>query len=124
MKAYKIFKKTKSGVYRPAQVPIRSLSVKGYQKGIWYEAEDAQPTNLKNRVGFHATTKPTVPHIKIIPDQVVWLEVEIEDFETIQRPESQGGTWYLARYLKIIKELTEEDRLQLITDEEYNREMK
>lgn len=125
MKAYKIFKKDqKTGLFKPAQVPMRSLSVEGYETGVWYEAEDAQPKELKNRVGFHCARKPSVPHIKIIPGKVVWVEVEIDDYELINRPESQGGIWYLARFLKINRELDEDTRCKMISKEDYEREMK
>ena len=35
----------------------------------------------------------------------VWIEVEVDDIEYYDRPESQGGTWVLAQRMKIIKEI-------------------
>jgi hypothetical protein len=35
-------------------------------------------------------------------EQRIWVEVEIEDFEYYNRPESQGGTWVLAQNMKIV----------------------
>lgn len=124
MIAYKIFKKSKSGLFKPAQVPVARLQHKGYEVGVWYPAENAQPTNLKERIGFHCVNQPSVPHIKIIPNKIVWVEVEIEDYTEIRRPQSQGGLWYLANHLKIIRELSEEERINMISKEQYDREMR
>jgi len=38
-------------------------------------------------------------------DNRVWVEVEIKDYNEEQRPKSQGGMWYLAKEMQIIKEL-------------------
>jgi len=35
----------------------------------------------------------------------VWVEVEVEDIELHDRPESQGGTWVLAQRMKVLREL-------------------
>lgn len=37
----------------------------------------------------------------------VWIEVEIKDFEEFSRPEHQGGLWFLANKMKIIKIIEE-----------------
>ena len=37
-----------------------------------------------------------------------WFEVEVEDgAERIDRPASQGGLWYLAKWIKVIKKVEE-----------------
>ena len=33
----------------------------------------------------------------------VWVKCEVEDYETYARPESQGGTWVLAKKMKVIE---------------------
>ena len=35
----------------------------------------------------------------------MWVEVEVEDWESYNRPESQGGAWILAQRMKIIREV-------------------
>jgi len=47
--------------------------------------------------------KPIAPHLS--EKDRVWVEVEVEDVEYYNRPESQGGTWVLAQKMKVIKEL-------------------
>ena len=32
-----------------------------------------------------------------------WWMVEIEDYEELKRPESQGGIWYISKRIKPIK---------------------
>ena len=32
-----------------------------------------------------------------------WVECEVEDWESYDRPESQGGAWILAQRMKIVK---------------------
>jgi hypothetical protein len=34
-----------------------------------------------------------------------WVEVELQDYEHYDRPESQGGTWVLAQKMKVIREI-------------------
>ena len=37
----------------------------------------------------------------------VWVECEVEDWESYDRPESQGGAWILAQKMKLVKILDE-----------------
>jgi len=48
------------------------------------------------------------PHLKMklaSGEQRVWVQAEVEDWETYNRPESQGGAWILAQRMKIIQEI-------------------
>lgn len=47
-------------------------------------------------------------------EQRVWVECEVDDFSTYNRPESQGGTWILAQRIKIIKELNDNDVMEIL----------
>ena len=40
-------------------------------------------------------------------EQRVWVECEVEDWESYNRPESQGGSLILAKRMKIVRELTD-----------------
>jgi hypothetical protein len=33
----------------------------------------------------------------------VWVKLEMLDFREFQRPDSQGGMWYLAEYIKLME---------------------
>ena len=43
---------------------------------------------------------PHAPHLSM--DRRVWIEVEIDDYEQLKRPEHQGGMWYLAQRMKVL----------------------
>lgn len=48
------------------------------------------------------------PHLKMhlaSGERRGWVQVEVEDWKTYDRPESQGGAWILAQRMKIVKEV-------------------
>jgi len=55
------------------------------------------------RPGWHCCEKPLAPHLS--KKDRVWCAVDIKDFTTLNRPESQGGRWYLSKDIKILHEL-------------------
>lgn len=64
------------------------------------------------RQGWHCCFKPIAPHLKTelkTGEKRVWVECEVEDFESYNRPESQGGAWILAQRMKINRVLTMEE---------------
>lgn len=67
----------------------------------WLIAESHQTKGFSFRKGWHCTSKPIAPHLSM--KNRVWVEVQIEEFETIKRPESQGGLWFIAQKMKINK---------------------
>lgn len=105
MKAYKLLRVKKDGKLYPlfinktVETPI----------GEWLIAECIPTKGFAVRQGFHCTFIPFAPHLKMElsnGEQRVWVECEVEDFTTYDRPESQGSTWILAQKMKIIKRLT------------------
>lgn len=94
--AYKLVRLRKNGtlgslfINKKAVLPI----------GVWMEAKDYPTAGYAHRPGWHLTEKPYAPHLKI--DGRIWIKAEIKDYEVIIRPESQGGIWYLAKWMKII----------------------
>ena len=99
MIAYKLIRKLKDGSLSPLfinkkqRIPI----------GIWLDAESHPTNGFAYRKSWHCTLKPIAPHLST--KNRIWVEVEIEDLEYYNRPESQGGTWVLAQKMKIIREL-------------------
>ena len=100
MLAYKLLRKRKDGslgslfINRKAHVPI----------GTWMPSEEHPTKGYAYRPGWHVMPRPNAPHLT--ENGRVWVEVEIEDFSEFNRPESQGGTWYLANWMKVIREIT------------------
>lgn len=58
------------------------------------------------RKGFHCCFEKNAPHLKekLANGEVrVWIECEVEQFTTYDRPESQGGKWILADRMKVLR---------------------
>jgi hypothetical protein len=69
--------------------------------GVWMDAENHATKGYVERKGWHCTLKPHAPHLSM--KGRVWAEVEVYDFELLERPEKQGGMWVLAQKMKINK---------------------
>jgi hypothetical protein len=80
------------------------------QIGKWLKAECFTTKGFAKRVGWHCCLKPIAPHLKqnlANGEKRIWVECEIKDYTTYNRPESQGGVWLLAEYIKINRCLIE-----------------
>lgn len=99
MIAYKLLTKRKDGTLGPLFIN-RKQRIK---KDEWLIAEDHPTKGYAYRPGWHCTKTPNAPHLTERNRQ--WCEVEIKDYEECLRPESQGGLWYLAKEMKLVKEL-------------------
>lgn len=69
----------------------------------WLPAEEHPTPGYAFRPGWHCTTRPVAPHLTT--KGRVWCEVELRDVRTFDRPESQGGTWLLANWMRVIRVL-------------------
>lgn len=107
MRAYKLFRKLKDGrlhslfIHKSVPLPV----------GEWMEAECYPTKGFAVRTGWHCCFQPVAPHLKLLlsnGEERVWAEVEVEDWEKYDRPESQGGAWILAKRMKIIRECDRE----------------
>lgn len=97
MVAYKLVRLLKDGSITPLFIN-KTLRI---PFGEWLEAEDHPTKGYAHRPGWHCTCTTDAPHLA--KNGRVWVEVEIEDFETIIRPVSQGGVWCLANRIKFNK---------------------
>lgn len=97
--AYKLVRKLNNDELSPLFINKKFR----FPVGIWLDAESHPTNGFQYRKGWHCTLKPNAPHLST--KNRIWVEVEIEDFEYYNRPESQGGTWVLAQKMKIIKEI-------------------
>lgn len=95
MIAWKLFRDTRTG---PAPLFINKRL--RLQTGPWYEAECHPTKGFAVRPGWHVTAQPHAPHLST--KGRVWCMVEIEDYVSIERPASQGGTWYLAKKMRLL----------------------
>jgi hypothetical protein len=97
MIAYKLCRQLKNG-------DITSLFINKKVKlpfNQWLEAENHPTKGFKERPFWHCTSEPIAPHLTM--KNRVWVKVEMNDFWEFERPESQGGLWYLAKNIKLIK---------------------
>jgi hypothetical protein len=99
MIAYKLIRKMKDGSLAPLFINKKSR----IPIGEWLEAENHPTKGFSVRKGWHCTLTPVAPHLS--EKGRVWVQVEVEDTELYNRPESQGGMWVLAQRMKVIKEL-------------------
>lgn len=108
MKAYKLLRKKKDGLLYPLFIhKTYSTPV-----GEWMPAECYPTKGFAVRKGWHCCFIPYAPHLKIelaSGERRVWVEVEVEDWESYDRPESQGGSWILAQQMKVVREITFEE---------------
>lgn len=101
IEGYKLFSLRKDG-------SIRSLFInKGIKLpiGKWIKAEEHPTKGFAFRPGWHATLEPIAPHLS--KKNRVWAKVKMKEAVRFNRPESQGGTWLLAKWIKIEKILNE-----------------
>ena len=106
MKAYKLLRKLKDGNLYP--LFIHKTYATPFNE--WMQAECYPTKGFAVRKGWHCCFKPLAPHLSMQlsnGEQRVWVECEVEDWESYNRPESQGGSWILAQRMKIVKELTD-----------------
>lgn len=99
MKAFKLFRVRKDGTI--GSLFINKSEILEINK--WLTAKSYPTKGFKERPYFHCTLNPVAPHLS--HKNRKWFEVEIQDFFEFNRPQSQGGLWYLAKKIKIVKEL-------------------
>lgn len=97
MKAYKLMRLRKDGtlgslfINKKAIIPLYT----------WLEAENHPTKGYAERFGWHCTLEPLAPHLST--KGRIWVECEIENYETYKRPLNQGGMWLLAGRMKVTK---------------------
>lgn len=98
--AYKLFRLRRDGTLGPLFIDAR-LRV---PVGEWMHAEAHRTPGYAFRPGWHATVRKSAPHLS--KKGRVWCRVSLRGSEKYQRPESQGGTWLLAKELRVDEILT------------------
>lgn len=102
-RAYKLVRKLKDGSLAPLFINKKLRLI----QDEWLEAECHPTKGFAVRPGFHCCFTPLAPHLS--EKDRVWIEVEVEDFETYDRPEAQGSAWILANRMKVLRELTQKE---------------
>ena len=108
MKAYKLLRVLSDGTLHPLFIN-KSVPT---PIGEWMPSECHPTKGFAVRQGWHCCFKPIAPHLKETlssGERRVWVEVEVEDWTSYDRPESQGGAWILAQMMKVIKVLSADE---------------
>jgi len=95
--AYKLFRVRKDGSLGPLFINARQR----IPLGEWLDAEDHPTKGFAHRPGWHATAAPVAPHLSEKGRR--WFKVLIRGARQFQRPEHQGGTWYLGQQIKVVE---------------------
>ena len=92
---YKLFRLRKNGTMGSLFINRRAI----IPMGIWLQAEDFPTKGYAHRPGWHILLKPVAPHLS--KKGRVWMRVEYQEYETMVRPDSQGGRWVLAQQMMV-----------------------
>ena len=115
IKGWKLFVQRKDGTLGPLFIN-RKLRV---PIGDWMPAEAHPTKGFAFRPQWHATKIPVAPHLKqgkVGSQFRVWRQVELRGITPMERPESQGGTWFLANELRV-PPVSEEDVAYSLEDD-------
>lgn len=96
IKAYKLFRLRKNGTLGPLFINKKQV----LPLNEWMTAEDHPTKGYAHRPGWHCLMNKEAPHLTT--KGRVWALVVITESKEIERPESQGGSWYLANKMKIV----------------------
>lgn len=99
MIGYKLVRKMKDGSLAPLFIDKKLR----FPIGEWLAAKSVPTKGFALRPGFHATEKPIAPHLST--KGRVWCKVELYGVTSYDRPASQGGKWFTARYMQVLKEV-------------------
>lgn len=104
MIAYKLFRRRKDGtlgplfINRTQRVPL----------DLWLQAQSHPTKGFAVRPGWHCSHLPYAPHLAQKDDRV-WCEVEIAGWSRFDRPWNQGGLWFIADAMRVVRQLTGHD---------------
>lgn len=99
MIGYKLFRKRKDGSIGPLFIN-KTLRI---EPGVTYQMESHRTKGFAYRPGWHICREPKAPHLS--QNGREWRKVEFDLLDTIERPESQGGVWYLGKTLKVLERI-------------------
>ncbi|PWT76424.1 MAG: hypothetical protein C5B59_06555 [Bacteroidetes bacterium] len=96
IRAYKLMRVRKDGTLGPLFInPRQRIPVMK-----WLRAESHRTPGFAYRPGWHACSEPVAPHLS--KRGRVWCQVLLRGAAKHHRPESQGGLWYTAKWMKVM----------------------
>lgn len=95
--AFKLMRITRDGNFKSLFICKNRTYAPGPR---WYRAGKFPTKGFAVRTGFHCLAAPSAPYLSM--KGRIWACVQIREYQVIERPASQGGTWYLAKYMRIL----------------------
>jgi len=95
--AYKLLRVRRDGTLGPLFINRQQEIT----KNRWLKAEDHPTKGYAHRPGWHAAPRPFAPHLTL--KGRIWMIVKVAGIKELRRPEAQGGTWWLAKWMKVLK---------------------
>lgn len=80
--------------------------------GRWLQAASFPTKGYGLRPGWHATHLPLAPHLSMTGRR--WYLVYIDDVVPHPRDLRQGGLWFTADWIKIVRPVEEDEKLSLL----------
>ena len=96
---YKLFRLRKDGSLGPLFINRKQR----IEAGVWMDAESHPTAGFAYRPGWHVLAFMEAPHLS--KKGRIWAEVEVEGYEEFLRPPGQGGVWYLANRMRVLRVL-------------------
>lgn len=104
-RAFKLIRLRKNGTLGPLFINRKQV----IPVGLWMQAQAIKTKGFAFRPGWHCCAKPLAPHLS--KSGRVWCEVLIQGITEHQRPESQGGLWYTAKRMKVVRIMDGRDQM-------------
>ena len=73
-------------------------------KGEWVKAESHPTKGFKYRPYYHVMKEPKAPHLSTTGRYANrrWVKVDMKGVKEMERPASQGGSWFLADSIRVV----------------------
>lgn len=97
MIAYKLFTIRKNGTIGPLFINRKQI----IPICKWVKAKSFPTKGFAIRPGWHTASLPNAPHLSM--KGRVWARVEISEYVEFNRPEKQGGMWFIAKRMKVLE---------------------
>jgi len=94
--AFKLLRLRADGSLGPLFINRRQV----IKPGVWLKAEDHPTKGYARRPGWHAAPAPNAPHLTNRGRR--WMRVQLRNFRSLVRPKSQGGAWWIARWMRVV----------------------
>ena len=99
MIAYKLFRLRKDGTLGPLFINAKQRI--DAECPEWLEGKAHRTKGFAFRPGWHCCSTPNAPHLHT--KGRVWCEVQITNYKRHHRPQSQGGLWFTAKWMRVLR---------------------